>query len=495
MLDLIKSIPQRVAKTIKKEWKNPYFRVFLLLMIVGIFLRFYQIYGFVTFLGDQGRDAIVLRRIVTLEHLPAIGAPSSVGMVFLGPFYYYLVAPWLLLFGFNPVGPAVGVAVIATLSIFFGYFAVKDLFNEKIAVMTMIFFMFHNVLVNLSRFSWNPNLLPYFALFTIYFFVKALQTKRLLYFVLTGAFISMSMQMHYVFLALTVPTGLWTLFYLYKNRKEVKSSAINLGGMIGAFLFIASPLILFDIKNKFLNASNFINVFTGGEGSSQFSLDEILTTYVALNEHVFMFNTSQLVASVFLIAIVGLMIYSLRKKGPLAIITSTFVIGIIITSFFTENKFPHYYGAIYPLYFLILGYALMTLFWKGKLKFIVSLFLVYFVAVQAPTFSFIYGKPNYQVPRAMKIARVVQENVTEDVYQVASLPNKYNDHTYRYFLEVWGNRPLEKDTLEKADELFVICEQECKPIGDAQWDIAYFAPTEVVGTWELEGVTIYKLVR
>ena len=79
--------------------KNKIYIVVLgLIILAAAFLRLYRLDEFVTFLGDQGRDAIIIKRILTLEHFPAIGAPSSVGQVYLGPFYYYLMAPFLLLF-------------------------------------------------------------------------------------------------------------------------------------------------------------------------------------------------------------------------------------------------------------------------------------------------------------------------------------------------------------------------------------------------------------
>jgi len=64
----------------------------------GNFLRFYRLNDFAMFLSDQGRDAIIIKRILTGEHFPAIGAPTSVGQVYLGPFiitlllhgYYFL---------------------------------------------------------------------------------------------------------------------------------------------------------------------------------------------------------------------------------------------------------------------------------------------------------------------------------------------------------------------------------------------------------------------
>jgi len=111
--------------------------------LVGLlfFFRFYKLYEFVTFLSDQGRDAIILKRIITFEHFPAIGAPSSVGQVYLGPFYYYLVAPFLGLFNFDPVGPAIGVAILSIVGIFVAYLAVK---KEVSPAVTLIFLAFQH---------------------------------------------------------------------------------------------------------------------------------------------------------------------------------------------------------------------------------------------------------------------------------------------------------------------------------------------------------------
>src|SRR3989304_699109 len=95
---------RRILNILTKNW------ILISSLIIGVFLLFYRLENFVTFLGDQGRDAIVVKRILTGEHLPAIGAPTSVGQVYLGPFYYYFITPWLALFNFDPAGLAFGVA-------------------------------------------------------------------------------------------------------------------------------------------------------------------------------------------------------------------------------------------------------------------------------------------------------------------------------------------------------------------------------------------------
>jgi len=92
-----------MLKKFGKLAEDKYFLAALVLFISGLFLRFYKLNGFVTFLGDQGRDAIIIKRIVSFEHFPAIGPPTSVGQVYLGPFYYYFIAPWLWLFNFEPM--------------------------------------------------------------------------------------------------------------------------------------------------------------------------------------------------------------------------------------------------------------------------------------------------------------------------------------------------------------------------------------------------------
>ena len=163
---------RRILNIVTNNW------LLITIVLVGIFLRFYKLEGFVTFLGDQGRDAIIVKRIITLEHFPAIGPPTSIGQVYLGPFYYYFIAPWLLLSNFNPIGLAVGVAFFSSLYLLINYLIVKELFDKKIALISTILLSFSSVLIDFSRFSWNPNLLPLFALLTVYFVIKSLKTNN-----------------------------------------------------------------------------------------------------------------------------------------------------------------------------------------------------------------------------------------------------------------------------------------------------------------------------
>lgn len=480
-----------------KEWlRNPYTLALIILVVIGIILRFYNFTGFVTYLGDQGRDTIVMRRIVTFEHMPGIGASSSVGNIFLGPFYYYLVAPWLLVTNFNPVGPALGVAVLSTLFIIAMYLCVKDLFDEKVALLATTFTALSYSLVWFSRFSWNPNLLPFSALLSFYFFVKALQKGRLVHFFLTGVFIAISTQFHYVSLAFGLPMGLLFMHHAWSHRTKLKQVGIQLGSIITGFVLFQAPLITFDVRNNFMNTRGLLELFTGDHDTGRSFFKELLYTLNEVTYHAFQWRSFDLFSALILIILVAGLFYWRRKDQKAIWMTAFFFVTMVMaTSVFTENKNRHYFGALFPLYFIIVAYFLRTYLWTKKLWIGVITALLIFTYLQKDLYEFFRSSGPDLIGRAEHISQVIRNNVTGETIQITSLPDHYGDYMYRYYLEVWGKRPVERASLIKADELFVVCIDACKPIGDPQWDIAYFEPTKVVGTWKVEDVTIYKLTR
>src|SRR3989344_8901450 len=90
----------------------------LVLVLLGAgFFRLYKITDYMTFLGDEGRDVLAVRAIVLGQPLPLVGPGTSIGNMYLGPLYYYLIAPSLLLANFSPVGPAAFVAIIGVATV------------------------------------------------------------------------------------------------------------------------------------------------------------------------------------------------------------------------------------------------------------------------------------------------------------------------------------------------------------------------------------------
>ena len=109
---------------IKKNW------LIILIILISAFCRLYRIQDYMEFLGDQGRDVVIVRDFLKNGNLFFIGPQTSIGNMYLGPYYYYFfVAPGLLLANFNPVGPAIVVALLGILTVYLLFRFTKKWFN------------------------------------------------------------------------------------------------------------------------------------------------------------------------------------------------------------------------------------------------------------------------------------------------------------------------------------------------------------------------------
>lgn len=475
--------------------RNKTLAAVIVFFIFGAFLRFYRLDTFVTFLGDQGRDAIIIKRMLTFEHFPAIGAPTSIGQVYLGPFYYYFIAPWLFLFRFNPIGLAAGTAVLSSLFIIIHFFLVQEIFNRKTALISTILLSISAVIVSFSRFSWNPNLLPLFTLVTIYLVIQSLKTNAPLFYILAGAFLSFSIQLHYLALILFLPLAIVFFSHAWEYKKKIKELLVQYGYCALSFLFFSSPLVIFDLRHRFLNTDNFIALLKTSSNVATNKLTNALDVFSSLNMYTFGVKFHPTVNTVLFFIITALLVFFIiRLHKNMRIFFIFFLFSLLSLSLFGGPKFEHYLGILYLPYFVFLAYLLHFAAHSRIGIIAITLFIMVFFYFNMKNYH-IDGQGSYQIQTAQNRAKIIFDNITDKKFTVTSLPVRTSDSTYRYFLEIWGKRPIEKDSLEKANELFVVCEESCWPIGDPQWDIAYFAPNIVAGTWDIHGGRIYKLKR
>ena len=480
---------------ILKLYKDKYLFSVIVLFFIGLFLRLYKIYSFVTFLGDQGRDVIILKRIITFEHFPAIGPPTSIGQVYLGPFYYYFIAPWLWISNFDPIGPAIGIAIISSFSLIFSYFLLKDLFNKKTALYSVLFITFSSVIIEFSRFSWNPNLLPFFSLFYFYFIIKSQEKQNFLWYFLAGAFLSFSIQLHYLALFLGLPTLVFIFIQLFKNKSNLIK--IIKGLLISSFSFIlfSIPLIIFDLRHNYLNLNNFIKLSQASSGLNQNIIKTIYDSFYIFSSYIFTIELNKIIIYSLFSALIIFLIFYRKSKNNIKPTLLFFLLTLIGIAIYGGQKFPHYFGVIYIYFFIIISYFFAFIS-DGKFsKFLISAFFILYVYINAQGYVFLKGNGSNQINKARIIAKEIFDNISTNKFTITSLPGDYSDTTYRYFLEIWGKKPIEKDSLEKGKELFVVCEKECDPRNSAQWDIAYFAADKIEKVWSVSNVKIYKLIR
>ena len=386
-------------------------------------------------------------------------------------------------------------ALFSSVFIIINYLIVKKLFDEKTALLSSIFLTFSTTIIEFSRFSWNPNLLPYFSLLFFYFLIKSVQVKKNIWSFWSGTFLSFCIQLHYLALFLIPPVILLYLIEIYKNRKKIKNTLKGVGVFFLAFIFFSLPLLIFDLHHDFLNFNNFISLSktSGAADGNIFKL--FFSTFPLFNQYVFNVSLNNILVYAILIAFIISFISLYKKQVPLFYILMFFLLSYFGLSIYGGQKIPHYFLSIYIFYFILLSYFLSD---AQKMKFgkiVTILFMISFIFTNVQGYHFLFDKGNFQIEKAEKISKIILNNISSDKYSVTSLPMNYSDTTYRYFLEILGKKPIDKESLEKGRELFVICEDECDPMNSPQWDIAYFAGNKIEKTWKSDNVKIYKLTR
>src|SRR5579872_5735846 len=94
--------------------------ILALILLTAALLRLYRIHDFMVYLGDEGRDDLIVYNILH-GHLTLLGPNASVGGFYLGPIYYYMMTPFLWLFNYNPAGPSVMVALFGVATVWLIY--------------------------------------------------------------------------------------------------------------------------------------------------------------------------------------------------------------------------------------------------------------------------------------------------------------------------------------------------------------------------------------
>ncbi len=491
----IMSMNKRVLYFLKNYW------YVLIVVAVAVFLRLYRLEGFATFLSDQGRDAIIVKRIVTFQHFPAIGASSSVGQVYLGPFYYYLIAPFLLLFNFNPVGLVFGVAFFSIIGIIFSYYVIKKEFNAIIAFFFLLLVTFSSVNIDASRFSWNPNLLPFFSFFTLYWFYRFSQTNKIRYAILLGAFFSFSIQLHYLAGFLIIPMLLYYLLSL-RTVKHILQYLIHTVISLTVFALFTSPLIIFDLRHNFLNIKNLIKLFTiQGVVSNASLVQRISETVQSFFAFTLMSQISVFISFTILLALFLILITSFRAKqsGFLHIHFLNIFTYLLFFSLLNSARHAHYYHAIYLSFFLVSAYIFAGLIRKklfdiGTIACI--LFFIGYIFANSQHYTFLYQKPNNQIQQAKQVANFLAEKIDHKPFNIATWPVEFFEDSYLYFLELKGIIPADRAKVQVTNQMFVLCNQEpCKVLDSPSWNISMFGQAKIENIWTVDGLKIYKLIH
>ena len=491
------------------------FLLILVILATAFFLRLYRISEYMTFLGDEGRDVLVVKKLITQGDLIFIGPTTSIGNMYLGPLYYYLMAPFLLIWRLSPIGPAVMVALLGVISVFLVYLVGKIFFSSAVGIFASTLYAISPAIIIESRSSWNPSPMPFFALLLILSLYKLVKTKKPVWLLLTGGALAFALQMHYLGILLTPVIIIFWFWYLVIIR-HTPSATRNLfrWSLVSAFLFfvLMSPLLIFDLNpaHHFLNFAAFKKFFLESAATEKRlamvnlnpinAFPRVIPLYTSFFERFItaknaLFGNVATILATLGLFIAGFLNYKNRlSNSSLFILAIWVLIGILGLSLYQLAVFNHYFGFVNPAAFLMVGIFLWLL-WQRSIFFkifsvVIFIFLIFLNLQNSP----IRAEPNRQLQRTQKLARFVISESEGKPFNFSLIAKNNYDSAYQYYLDLLGAKPKDV-SLEKTDQLFVVCEDPvCNPIGHPKTEIARFGWAKIDKIWNVSGVKLYKLM-
>lgn len=496
-----------------------------IILAVGAYLRLHNIAGYMTFLGDEGRDVLIVKRMIVDHKFTLLGPTASVGGFFLGPIYYYFMLPFLWLWQLDPTGPAVMVALFGVATIYLVYRFTTEISNSWAGIIASSLYALSPLTIAYSRSSWNPNLVPFFSLFLLYALWRTVLHDSRKAMLLAGILLGIGLQLHYLFLFLIPVMALW--LFLYGNRNNM-GKTILLGGI--GFIIGYAPFLVFELRHGYPNTLSLFRFIAAGKDTG-FDGTRFLTTIddVALRSFgrlVFRLPQGELWGNLpgwqlwtwligTRIAVYGSVVMLFRKhirsigtrsrthqETGEALLLIWYIVVVIMFGLYKRAIYDYYFGIIFPVPFICISMLLSSFMSKRFGKWIVISVWIFLVYLNWRGMPFRYP-PNNQLAQAKEIASAVLNKTNNAPFNFALITNANSDHAYRYFFEIWGHPPVSIEPVANdpqrqtvSDQLLVLCDlYECKPLGHPLWEIAGFGRAQIEDEWYVPFVRIFRLTH
>ncbi|MBI5151234.1 MAG: glycosyltransferase family 39 protein [Candidatus Pacebacteria bacterium] len=465
----------------------------LVILLCSAFLRLYRFETFVEFLDDQGRDAIIMKKILVNHDITLLGPGTSVGKMYLGPLYYYVMSPFLALTYPSPIGPAVAVALLGVMTSVGVYLVGRNVIGEYGARVGAVLYTFSPIVIKLSRFSWQPNPAPFVGLMMMWWTYKAVQEKNPWYWVGVATCFAVLTHLHYVALLSALPTVVVLIYDLRRSwgRVPLRTMVSIALCCLGILILSILPLFAFDLRHDHLIVKGFME-FSQDQQRSSPLLSRIWQAIVdshgrsmQMTVELYGFSKEMRGINTLVVGILTVLfvyVWKQSKKTPklfhgMTIVGLWMALSLVGMSIYRDTMYFHYFGFLFPISFLFGGAALAWAMQKNVwIKNILSLSILVFITylvVRMPYWT--------EDPLGFRGVRSVSQNLTSFIkpgqkYNIALLNDnrEYRAMKYRYFFEVSKVPAQTEYQYTGLDTLIVLVENGEDPVGSPIFEIQQF---------------------
>lgn len=486
-----------ISKAIKVHWP------LLAILFIAAVLRFWRLEELTTFGGDQGYDFPIVKAITEGKFTllgPKIGPYNSIGNLYLGPAYYYLLAPWLILFNLDPLGPAVFTVLVSLATILLIYIIATKYLSKNIALLASSLYGLDSLLIEQSRATSNPHLIPLFAAISIYSYLKITEdkAKSFLWPLFAGISMGIAFQLHYLAFSLFLTYAIFSV--ISKKLKALSFSAIG-------FVLSLSGEIYFEIRHGFFITNIFLAQLKGGHVFSPAkTLGNVSDSLSILNNTFFLGTNITIGLVIFALLLIGAQKQLIRNK-LFQYLLALILIGIICVIIYPGQIMIHYFATIYVSVILVIAAVLISNLKQKEsilLRVLAAGVILFFFVTNIKTYN-LSSQNGYTMPsgwnlRGIKIAsKIVAEDVNpnETFNIAATLDGDTRAMPYRYMLSVYGKNPLNVEQYPQADVLHLISKDNLEQITKyTVWEVDSFRPYNIIKLADVQnGISVYKLTK
>lgn len=367
--------------------KLTYYLLFVIL-ILGFFFRVYRTSDLMGFYYDQGRDALAIWKLWHEGRPFLIGPVTGLAGIFLGPFYYYLIAPFYLIGAGNPTYPAVFLAFLTVCGVFMLYFLGWNFQDRVTGLIAATIGSLSFYLILAGRWLSNPTPIMLTSMLLIYSLWMIIQSNKKYWWIITTLIIGISLQLESASAVFYLPV--LGVFTIWQRKKIPDYKTLTYSALI--FFATLLPQTLFNFRHDNLIINNFRRVLVE-EKSFRYDFWEVLEVRLNYFWEVFsskIFMDRKDLAIIFSLASVTSLLSRIKLKEkmlPIKLLLIFTVIPMIGYVLFQGN-----FGNIYDYYMTGYYFPLVLLFslglgitWKKFLgKILVTVFFVLFFCVNIP---------------------------------------------------------------------------------------------------------------
>lgn len=324
----------------------------LLVILAAVFFRFYNTPARYGFDYDPVRDALIVDYAAKTFQLPLVGAPSGIGPFTFGPWYYYQLVLFKIIF---PVAysPWIYVGTLSVLTVFIMYKIGALLNGKNLGLILALLTALSPAETGQIRALSNPTIVPFYTTLTIWIFLKFMKKDSPSWMVvLWGLVLGIGMNNHYQVLGL-IPLPI--IYFIYKREKRWTKVLSFIIGLFISFL----PLLVFNFFHKWSTVTGLIYYVTKGSAGVYIPnrwLSYVVDFWPTFLAYVLGLPQNQGLYIGLLMGSVILYLFLKRKISTSYIfLLITFILNFFVLRFFPGQRECYYLLYLHPFIFMFFG--------------------------------------------------------------------------------------------------------------------------------------------